>query len=80
MNNMAGVNLLGKRGRELQDLSVLLIFLCDLNMNHTSVESLFLPKQVSVALWIFKFCGKQKSSLKTMTSVSSLIIHAEESV
>lgn len=42
MNNMAGVNLLGKRGGELQDMSVLLMFLCDLNMNHTSVESLFL--------------------------------------
>ena len=46
---MAGVDLLGKGGRELKGLSVLLVFLYDLNLDNIAIESLLLPKQVSIA-------------------------------
>lgn len=62
MNNMVGMDLLGEGGRELKGMSVLLVFLYDLSLNNIAVESLLLPKQVSVVL--FKFCGKKNLHLK----------------
>lgn len=55
MNNVVGVDLLGKGGRKLKGMSVLLVFLYDLNLNDIAVESLLLSKQVSVAfedIWV----------------------------
>ena len=49
MNNVVGVDLLGKGWRELKGMSVPLVFLYDLNLNNVAVENLLLPKQVSVA-------------------------------
>lgn len=46
MNNVVGGDLLGKGGRELKDMS---LFLWDLNLNNITIESLLLPKQVSIA-------------------------------
>lgn len=60
-------------GREgIKSTSVLLVFLSDFNLSDVTGEILLLLKKASPA---FEVLWKEKSSFKTMTSVSHLVIH-----